>query len=306
MTQSGAYRILNAEENSGWRAEYPFESNFFEYLGKSIHFIDEGPRDGDPILMVHGNPTWSFFYRNLIKSLRHRYRTIAIDHLGCGLSDKPSTFDYCLPKHRDNLAALVDALNLRRVTLVAHDWGGAIGLATLLKDPKRYKRIVLFNTGAFPPPYIPFRIRVCRWPIVGEWGVRQLNLFARAAIKMATTRKDGLPKTAADGLLAPYDNWDNRVAIYQFVKDIPNSRNHRTWELLSNMESQLKSLAHLPISLIWGMKDWCFRPECLRRFQSHWPDAEVHEIENAGHYILEDAKDKVAKLVNGFLENHPV
>ena len=168
----------------------------------------------DPVLMVHGNPTWSFYWRRMIGSLSPNRRVVAVDHLGCGLSDKPVDHEYCLQNHIDNLCALIDQLDLKNVTLMAHDWGGSIGLGALLARKERFKKIVLFNTGAFPPPYIPFRIRVCRWPLIGKLGVQGLNLFARAATFMATEQKGGLPKRIAQGMLAPYDNWNNRCLLY--------------------------------------------------------------------------------------------
>ena len=242
----------------------------------------------------------------MIGALSPSRRAVAIDHLGCGLSDKPSDYDYCLENHVDNVCKLVDELDLQNVTLMAHDWGGAIGLGALLARKERFKKVVLFNTGAFPPPYIPFRIRVCRWPLVGKLGVQGLNMFARAATFMATEQKGGLPKNVAAGLLAPYDNWNNRVAIYNFVKDIPLSKSHRTWAVLDTIESRLGELADWPIMMAWGMKDWCFRPECLDRFNGHWPNAEVHKIADAGHYVIEDAAEFVQQKVEDFLGRNEI
>jgi len=253
------------------------------------------------VLMVHGNPTWSFYYRRLISRLSVDRRVVAVDNLGCGLSDKPTDYDYCLQAHIENLCALIDHLDLRNVTLMAHDWGGAIGMGALLARKERFKKIILFNTAAFPPPYIPFRIRVCRWPVFGKIALQGFNAFARAATTMATERKGGLPRLVADGMLFPYDSWSNRIATYQFVKDIPLSPKHRTWPVLANIESQLSSVADWPIMLMWGMKDWCFRPECLRRLQQHWPAAVVHEISDAGHYVVEDAAAAVENRVVDFL-----
>jgi haloalkane dehalogenase len=267
-----------------------------------MHYIDEGPRDGRPVLMVHGNPTWSFYYRNLVSHLSGQNRAIAVDHIGCGLSDKPADWNYRLQGHIDNLVGLVESLDLRNTTLVAHDWGGAIGLGTLLKLRDRFDRIVLFNTAAFPPPYIPFRIRVCRWPLVGKLGLQGFNLFAKAAVTMATERADGLPKDVASGLLAPYDSWSNRIATWKFVKDIPFSPQHPTWSVLERIESGLPDLASIPIKLIWGMKDWCFRPECLDRFRQLWPAADVTEFEKGGHYIVEDEPENVVTLVREFMD----
>ena len=268
--------------------------------GPRQHFVDQG--QGEPLLFVHGNPTWSFYFRHLIEQFSPQYRTVAVDHIGCGLSDKPQTYDYCLQKHIDNLVQLIDHLNLNNTTLVAHDWGGAIGLGALLERRSAFKKIVLLNTGAFPPPYIPFRIRVCRWPILGKIAVQGLNAFARGAVTMATERPGGLDTDVADGMLHPYQNWADRIAIHQFVKDIPLAATHRTWNVLEAIESKLASLSDVPIKLIWGMKDWCFRPECMERFLSHWPHADVTRLEKAGHYVLEDAPDEVTRAIAHFLE----
>ena len=123
---------------------------------------------------------------------------------------------------------------------------------------------------------------------------------------MGTERAGGLREATAEGLLAPYDNWQNRTAIYQFVKDIPLSPSHRTWDVLSGIESGLDSIKDMPIHLIWGMKDWCFRPECLHRLQSHWPDAEVTEFDSAGHYVVEDEAERITPIVRKFLADHPI
>ncbi|MCH2181944.1 MAG: alpha/beta fold hydrolase [Mariniblastus sp.] len=287
---------------SDWKSEFDYESRFLSLGSVRMHYVDPSSQAADPILMVHGNPTWSFFYRRQIRDLQDRYRTIAVDHIGCGLSDKPVDYPYCLETHISNLCRLIDELDLENAVLMAHDWGGAIGLGALLRRRERFKRIILMNTGAFPPPYIPLRIRVCRWPVVGKIGVQGLNLFARAATRMATTQRRGLPDRIAQGFLAPYDSWSHRTAIYQFVKDIPVSPHHSTWPLLQQIEQDLPSLADWPIQLIWGMKDWCFRPECLERFQEYWPQSRACQIETAGHYVIEDAPDEVGDVVNRFLQ----
>lgn len=306
ISTTPAAPVFRTQPAELWRTEYPFHSHYFDLGGPRLHYVDEqsSAAHSGPVLMVHGNPTWSFYYRRLISQLSTQHRVVAVDNLGCGLSDKPNQHDYCLQNHIDNLCLLIDHLDLKNVTLMAHDWGGAIGLGALLARKSRFKNIILFNTGAFPPPFIPFRIRVCRWPIVGKIGVQGFNLFARAATVMATERKGGLPKLVADGLLHPYDSWRNRVAIYQFVRDIPLSPRHRTWTLLDQIEHRLVELADWPSLLIWGMKDWCFRPECLRRLQRHWPRAFVHEVADAGHYVVEDAADLVQQKVAEFLKAH--
>lgn len=296
---------VNAEStqrSSSWRNLYPFESNFLQLGPNRLHYIDTG--QGSPLLFVHGNPTWSFYYRELVKHFSTSHRTIALDNIGCGLSDKPAAYEYCLDQHISNLTQLIDKLDLQQATLVAHDWGGAIGLGALLKRADRFKNIVLFNTGAFPPPYIPFRIRVCRWPVIGPIAVRGFNGFARAAITMATAQATGLPSEIAAGMLAPYDNWSNRIAIQRFVDDIPLAKTHPTWKTLDAIESGLPPLKDsMRIKLIWGMKDWCFRPECLERFLSHWPDAKVTRFEDAGHYVVEDNTADIIESMTEFLQD---
>lgn len=262
------------------------------------------PHAAEPLLCVHGNPTWSFYYRRVLQRFGDRNRVIAVDHIGCGESDKPSRqdFDYQLKNHQDNLVALIDSLDLQNTTLIAHDWGGAIGLGAVAARKERFKRIVLLNTGAFPPPYVPWRIRACRFPLLGPWAVRKLNLFAKAAVTMAMSRNK-MPEETARGLLAPYHDWDSRVAIDAFVQDIPTSISHPTHRTLSQLESDLPSLAEIPSLLVWGMKDWCFRPECLHRFQQVWPGAQSVPIEDAGHYVLEDAPDETLDAIDQFI--HP-
>jgi len=287
-----------------WRTLYPFQSHWIGARGTRLHYIDEQPPETlapRPVLLfVHGNPTWSFHWRTLISTLRSRYRCVAVDHLGCGLSDKPDGL-LSLLDHIDNLATLVERLDLKKVTLVAQDWGGAIGLGAMLRMPERLERIVLFNTGAFPPSYIPWRIRACRVPFVGRLAVQGGGLFNRAALRMTLARRRRLEPQIAAAYLAPYNSWANRRAVYGFVKDIPSNPQHPTWQTLAGVERQLPTVADRPALLVWGMRDWCFRPDCLERFARAWPHAEVHRLADVGHWVLEDAPEDALPLVEQFL-----
>ena len=288
-----------------WRALYPFASHWMEVPGGRMHYVDEGPppgtNDSAPVtlLFVHGNPTWSFHWRHLITALSQYSRCIAPDHIGCGLSEKPARY-FTLREHIENLTALVDRLALDRITLVAQDWGGAIGLGAMLETPERLQQIALFNTGAFPPRYIPWRIRACRVPVIGKLAVQGANLFSRAALMMTLARRRRLDRGVSAGYLAPYDTWANRRAVYGFVRDIPNSSLHPTWQQLAEIERRLPEFQHLPISLIWGMRDWCFRPDCLDRFLEAWPHAEAHRLVEVGHWVVEDAPDEALAIVDHF------
>jgi haloalkane dehalogenase len=293
-----------------WRAEYPFTSHWVALPGGRMHYVDERPgvfsadsdRSAQTLLFVHGNPTWSFHWRKLIRQLSRQYRCVAPDHLGCGLSDKPAHF-LRLDEHIDNLCSLVDKLGLTRLTLVAQDWGGAIGLGAMQHLPDRLERIVLFNTGAFPPRYIPWRIRVCKTPVIGRFAVQGANLFNRAALRMTLARRTALEPAIRAGYLAPYDSWSHRRAVYGFVKDIPrpSHRAHPTWQTLAAIERGLSQFAGRPAALVWGMRDWCFRPDCLERFRNAWPRAEVHALADVGHWVVEDAPEEALTIVERFL-----
>ena len=290
-----------------WKALYPFESQYFEIpLSESsadkvrMHYVEQGA-GSQTVLCVHGNPTWSFYYREVVKQLSDQARVIAVDHIGCGLSDKPQKYNYTLEQHIGNLARFIEQRDLRNLTLLVHDWGGAIGLGAAIKHPSRIERLCILNTAAFPPPYVPWRIAACRLPWVGEFAMRRLNLFARAALQMALHRLPLLNKDAAAGLIAPYRDWDSRVAIARFVQDIPRRKSQPTWQLLTRIEQGLSIFADRPARIVWGMKDWCFRPECLQRFERLLPQAKVRRLEDVGHYVMEEAAAEVIEELRGCL-----
>lgn len=266
--------------------EYPFESRFLDLDGHQYHYVDEGT--GEPILFVHGNPTWSFAWRNLIKKLSPNHRCLAVDHMGCGLSDKPQLYDYNLSQHMTNLTRFIEQLDLSRITLVVHDWGGAIGLGVASSMPERFQQLIITNTAAFRSKLMPRRIAACRIPVLGSLGVRGLNLFARAAIKMAVENRNVMTPEVVRGYLAPYNTWQNRIAVDRFVKDIPMKKTHPSYSNLMEVEQGLSKLSHLPTLLVWGMQDWCFTPHFLREFQERMPHAQTVELTSAGHYLFED------------------
>ena len=312
-------------EAADWKGLFPFRPHYLELSPQlRLHYVDEGPLDttdsaeravssesnrtceptvpGAPcIVAIHGNPTWSFYYRAIVHRFRTTHRVLAIDHIGCGLSDKPQKYPYSLRQHTENLVRWIDALDLARIVLVVHDWGGAIGLGAALQRRDRIAGLVVLNTGAFPPPYVPLRIAACRFPLVGSFAVRSLNGFAVAATRMAIDRLPRLDPAVQAGLLAPYDSYANRVGVDSFVRDIPLTKKHPTYQVLKQLESRLPELSHLPIQLVWGMKDWCFRPECLRRFQKLWPKANVNELADVGHYVMEESPEAVQSAIEKLL-----
>jgi haloalkane dehalogenase len=288
-----------------WRTLYPFASRELVLDGHHYHYLDEGA--GPVLLLVHGNPTWSFYWRELIQAFRGRFRVVAPDHIGCGLSDKPRHYPYRLQQHVRNLGRLIAELDLDQITLLAHDWGGAIGLGAAVDAPQRFSRLVLFNTAAFRSRRIPWRIRVCRTPLVGKLLVQGCNAFARAALVMAVGHRDRMTPIVRAGLLAPYNNWSNRVATHRFVLDIPLAPAHPSYAELERIERGLSQFCDRPVLLIWGMRDWCFTPHFLDRFvHEFFPQAEVHRLADAGHYVIEDAWERIVPLVEDFLARHPL
>jgi haloalkane dehalogenase len=285
--------------NDEWKQLYPFDSHFVEMQGQRMHYVDEGA--GAPVICVHGNPTWSFYWRNLVLALRDRYRVIAVDHIGCGLSDKPAKYPYRLSRHYQNLEQLISQLDLQNATLVVHDWGGPIGLAALLNTMQRFRRVVLLNTGAYPPDEVPLVLRVARSPIVGQLLVQGKNQFIKSAFRTATKKPELWTPQLRAGYLAPYGSWSDRLAIYAFVRDIPVSPRHPTWNVLQHVESNLKRLKSLEVMMVWGMQDWCFSPKVLKKMRTLIPHAEVHEIDDAGHFVMEDAREQVIALIEEFL-----
>lgn len=287
---------------NGFADEYPFESHFVEVDGQKIHYIDEG--SGETILCVHGNPTWSFAWRNVVRKLSDRYRVIAIDHLGCGISSKPAGHAYSLAGHISNLQSLVTQLNLNQITLFAHDWGGAIGMGTAGKLPERFSRFALFNTAAFRSQNIPLRIAVCRIPFLGTFALRGLNAFSRAALTMAVEKP--MSGAVKRGYLAPYNSWANREAVNAFVKDIPLKASHPSWQTLVDVEAGLEQFKEHPMLLVWGERDWCFTTKFLDEFEQRFPNAETLRIPDGGHYIFEDSHEIFLPRVEEFLSQNPV
>jgi len=290
-----------AANREGFSEEYPFESHWFEVDGYVQHYLDEGK--GPVLLMVHGNPTWSFAWRRLIKDLSRDHRIIAIDHLGCGFSEKPQDRDaYTLKGHIERLCSLVKLLDLKTITLFGHDWGGAIGMGCAGRMEDRFQRFVLMNTGAFRSQAMPFRIALCRIPLLGNLADRGLNLFARAALTMAVEKPMDAARQA--GFIAPYDSWANRIAVHEFVQDIPLNSAHRSYTTLTEVEESLQKFRSHPCQLIWGMKDWCFTPkDFLSEFRRRFPAAQTLEVPDAGHYVFEDAPNELLTQVRSFLGN---
>ena len=273
---------------------FPFEPRFTS-VGEDVrlHYVDEGPGDAPPLLFVHGNPTWSYLWRRPIAELSAEgRRCVAFDHMGFGRSDKtPRLYAYSLQGHIDNALALIDELDLRDITLVAHDWGGPIGLGAVLERRHRFEAVVLLNTWAWElPSFLPPFLREFRSEGLGEILALGGNLFVESI-------PGGMAKRETDSVMmdayrAPFPDYWSRVGVLAFQRDIPLTERDRSARLMGRIHERLEGL-DVPLKLIWGMRDPVFQPMFLDQWLELFPAAEVLRIEDASHFVVEDRPDLV-------------
>jgi cis-3-alkyl-4-acyloxetan-2-one decarboxylase len=290
-------------------ALYPFAEHWLELEADvRMHYVDEGPREAPVVLMLHGNPTWSFYWRRLIKALAPTHRVIAPDHIGCGKSDKPddARYPYRLARRIDDIERLVEQLELGRagaLTLMVHDWGGMIGMGWAHRHPQLISRLVLLNTAAFGLPStkrMPASLWLARNTGLGTILVRGFNAFSRGAALLCVTRRP-LTAEVREGLCAPYDSWDHRRAVLRFVQDIPLAPGDPGFEIITEVGDALGQFDDRPVMICWGDRDFVFDEHFLRVWERKLPHAQVHRFADAGHYVLEDAGEEIEALVTKFL-----
>ncbi|MGB5445484.1 MAG: alpha/beta fold hydrolase [Psychromonas sp.] len=287
---------------------FPFKRNYLDRNGQQYHYVNEGT--GEPVVMVHGNPSWSFYYRNLVKSLSANYQCIVPDHIGCGLSDKPADKDYqyTLKSRIDDLEALLDALDItENITLVVHDWGGMIGFGYAARHPQRIKRLVILNTAAFHLPKskpLPLSLLICRNTLIGTVLVRGFNAFSSVASYIGVKRKP-MDKAVRKAYVAPFNSWKNRISTLRFVQDIPLFSRDKNYQLVSDISDSLSHFQQVPTIVCWGLKDFVFDKHFLDIWKQKMPHAKFNEFADCGHYILEDASEQVIPLIETFMAENP-
>lgn len=281
---------------------FPFQPRFTDAAGVRLHYVDEGPRDAPPVLMLHGNPTWSYMYRVPIRMLSGaRHRCIGLDHMGFGASEKPPRpREYTLERHVDNTVALIEALDLRDVTLVAHDWGGPIGLGALLRLRDRFRAVVLMNTWAWElPSFLPPFLREFRTDGLGEILTLGGNLFVES-IPGGMCRRDTDP-VMMEAYRAPFPDYWSRIGTLAFPRDIPLSERDPSAGAMSRIHGELTAGLGLPALVIWGMRDRVFQPVFLEQWRELLPGARVVQLEEAAHYLVEDQPEPIAREIADFL-----
>jgi haloalkane dehalogenase len=282
----------DGESRPGWVPTdlYPFASHYEEINGSRVHYVDEGA--GPPLILLHGNPTWSFLYRNLILSLRDQYRCIAFDYPGFGLSEAAPGYGYTPAEHAEVLEDLVLRLDLRDATLMVQDWGGPVGFAVATRHPDRFSAFVIGNTWAWPKsdPGTQVFSRLLGGPI-GGWLILQRNFFVERIIP-AGVRRTKLPAAVMDAYRGPFPTPQSRRPVHVFPREILASRT-----FLADIEGKLSVLSDRPALVVWGTKDFAFRAVERRRWEQVFPRHRTVLLDGAGHYIQEDAAQDIVAAI---------
>jgi haloalkane dehalogenase len=285
--------------------EYPFVSRWLEVTGGwRLHYVEEG--SGPPVLFLHGNPTWSFYFRRALAHLGRSFRCIAPDHIGCGLSDQPSPrqYEYSLRRRIEDVEALVEHVAPgQAIALVVHDWGGPIGLGWAARHPERLAALVAMNTAAFPKPAthrLPRSLWLARHTGLGAFLVRRMNWFCQLAARWCVVRRP-LPSDVRRMYLLPYRSAAQRWAVLKFVQTIPLRPGDAGFDILQHIVTCFPRWQHVPTLLVWGLADFVFDRTVLEAWQQYLPQAQVRAWPDAGHYLLEDAPEEVLPVLEEFL-----
>jgi haloalkane dehalogenase len=288
---------------------WPYEPRWFDTPDGRLHYVDEGPTDGRPVVLVHGNPTWGFLYRDFIGPLTAAgYRAIVPDHLGFGRSDKPpDPALYRIPRHVQRFDTLLESLDLHDAVVVPQDWGGPIGLSWAVAHPERVQGLFILNTYAHGPRgkiKLPLPLRLFRAPGLGELLVKGLHLFVRVFLfRVGVVHRERLTSDVRAGYLAPHPTWASRTGVLVFPREIPAAGTGPVAKLTAELEHGLE--AHFrakPAHIVWAMRDPAFTPALLEQlWRNTLPDAPVTRLDDAGHYLQEDAHERIVPELLRFL-----
>jgi pimeloyl-ACP methyl ester carboxylesterase len=284
---------------------FPFESLYHKAPDGWMAYVARGK--GEPVVMLHGNPTWSYLYREFILPIAAGYRAIAVDHLGFGRSEKPAR-TLRLGDHIRNFTDFALAEDFRDVTLVMQDWGGPIGLGFATRHPDRVKRLVVMNTWAFRiaagTPLHPL-LEQFRIPGVGEALVQGLNLFVEGFLPAGIHRPERRDPVMMAAYRAPFPDYNSRAPVLAFPRDIPVGDDHPSAAVMGEIQDNLHKL-QVPVLIIWGRHDIAIPPQLIQaRWLRYFPTAEVHLLDTASHFLQEDEPDRIVELILDFLRRNP-
>jgi len=297
---------------------WPYEPKWFDSPDGRMHYIDEGPRGGRPVVMVHGNPTWGYLYRNFVGPLvAAGHRAIVPDHLGFGRSDKPADRElYRVPRHAQRLDALLESLDLHGATVVPQDWGGPTGLYWATRHPERVDALFILNTyahgfrrDALPPGKdkvpLPLPLHLFRMPVIGEVLVQGLDAFKRGFLfGQGVVHRERLTPTVKRAYRDVHAGWAERLAILVFPREIPVTGEGPVVEMTTAIEAALKEhFRSKPVHVAWAMKDVAFLPSYLETlWLDTFPEATVTRLDDAGHYLQEDAHEHIVPELVRFVD----
>ena len=269
---------------------YPFKSHYLDVDGAGVHYVDEG--DGPVLLLLHGNPTWSFLYRDVIAGLRDSFRCVAVDYPGFGLSNAPSGYAYTPREHSQVLERLVVELDLRDVTMMVQDWGGPIGFGVATRQPDRFARFVIGNTWAWPKSDVGTQIfsRFLGGP-VGGYLILRRNVFVERILPSGVRLKKLAPEVM-DAYRGPFPTPESRRPVHVFPREILGSR-----PFLAEVEAGLAAVRDRPALIVWPTRDVAFRNPERERWEELFPDHRTVTLEGAGHFIQEDAADEIVAAI---------
>jgi len=281
----------------------PYSSHFLEIDGFKMHYLDEG--SGSVVVLLHGNPTWCFYYRNLIESLKDKYRVIACDFIGCGLSDHPKNVHFTALERVEQFTKFVEKLELQRFSLVMHDWGGSIGSTFAVRNVEKIEKLIYLNTTLTETESLPVLIKKAARPILGKYLTKYSKWFLKVTTAQGLGVVNKLPHNVRQAYLYPYRTIARRTAIWDFVADIPFKESDKSYAGVQELRNCLPRLAEIPVQIIWGMKDPCFHVGMLNKVAAHFPQAYILEIEDASHLVLEDAPQLTCTNIRQFLAQPP-
>jgi haloalkane dehalogenase len=285
-------------KNETFDGTYPFKPHFEKINGFDMHFIDEGT--GEPILCLHGEPTWSYLYRNFIKELSNSNRVIAPDQMGFGKSDVPQEKKYRMHEHIDNLTKLILKLDLNNITLVVQDWGGPIGLGFAVDHVERIKRMVIMNTsvGVMREGRKPW------YATLEEKGIyKEFIMNIEGVIKGGIYQKDNITDSMINAYTAPFPSEEYYIGAFAWPKDIPIGDSHPSAPTMKHVRENLNNLSEKEKILIWGLKDPIFPKKMINWWQKIYTDIKTYEIKDASHFLQEDAPDEIISIISDFIQN---
>lgn len=276
--------------------EYPFRDHWLEIDGARMHYIDEGI--GTPVLLLHGNPTWSYLYRNIVKALSKEMRLIAPDYFGFGFSDHPLRFSYTPAQHAECVSALINHLGLTNIILVCQDWGGPIGLSIAAERPGDFAGLVILNTWCWPPTFdAKIFSFIMGSDLIGRYVTIKRNFFVEKIIPGGIFHKENITSALLKAYSDPFPTEASRVPVWIFPREI---RRSAMW--LAQVEAKLPVLRDKPIEMVWAMKDVAFgKKKILDRWRRIFANAEVEERDDAAHYLQEDRPDRIIAAIRKVL-----